>query len=86
VIRAALVTPVFKLHQTIASHSSRGFPMRRTATALGFLLLAAAPAFAQQEFEPTAPERKTIGDCIEKTAGDYQADERMYRTRRRSLR
>jgi hypothetical protein len=44
--------------------------MRRTATALGFFLLAAAPAVAQQEFEPTAPERKTIGDCIEKTAGD----------------
>jgi uncharacterized protein YecT (DUF1311 family) len=46
--------------------------MRHAATALGFLLLTAAPAFAQQEFEPTAAERKTIGDCIEKTAGDSE--------------
>jgi hypothetical protein len=46
--------------------------MHRIATALGLLLLLSAPVLVQKEFEPTAAERKTIGDCIEKTAGDSE--------------
>lgn len=49
--------------------------MRRIATALGLLLLMSGPAFAQKEFEPTAAERKTIGDCIDKTAGDSELEQ-----------
>jgi uncharacterized protein YecT (DUF1311 family) len=49
--------------------------MRRIATALGFFLLTATPALAQKEFEPTAAERKTIGDCIDKTAGDSELEQ-----------
>jgi hypothetical protein len=44
--------------------------MHRVATALGLFLLMSPPALAEKEFEPTAAERKTIGDCIDKTAGD----------------
>jgi len=33
------------------------------------------PAFAQKEFEPTTAERKTIGDCIDKTAGDSELEQ-----------
>src|SRR5262249_42123940 len=49
--------------------------MRRIATALGLLLLMSGPAFAQKEFEPTAAERRTIGDCIDKTAGDSELEQ-----------
>ena len=49
--------------------------MRRIATALGLLLLMSVPAFAQKEFEPTAAERRTIGDCIDKTAGDSELEQ-----------
>ena len=53
--------------------------MRRIATALGLLLLMSVPAFAQKEFEPTAAERRTIGDCIDKTAGfRTRANEQMH--------
>jgi uncharacterized protein YecT (DUF1311 family) len=49
--------------------------MHRIATALGLLLLMSVPAIAQKEFEPTAAERKTIGDCIDKTAGDSELEQ-----------
>src|SRR5262249_4403713 len=49
--------------------------MRRIATALGLLLLMSGPAFAQKEFEPTAAERRTIGECIDKTAGDSELEQ-----------
>jgi hypothetical protein len=49
--------------------------MHRIATALGLLLLMSVPALAQKEFEPTATERKTIGDCIDKTAGDSELEQ-----------
>ena len=49
--------------------------MRRIATALGLLLLMSVPAFAQKEFERTAAERRTIGDCIDKTAGDSELEQ-----------
>ena len=49
--------------------------MHRIATALGLLLLMSAPVVAQKEFEPTAAERKTIGDCIDKTAGDSELEQ-----------
>ena len=48
--------------------------MKRSATALGILLimlllLMAVPVRAQDD-EPTAAERKTIADCLDKSAGD----------------
>jgi hypothetical protein len=49
--------------------------MHRIATALGLLLLMSAPVVAQKEFEPTAAERKTIDDCIDKTAGDSELEQ-----------
>jgi uncharacterized protein YecT (DUF1311 family) len=49
--------------------------MHRIATALGLLLLMSAPVVAQKEFEPTAAERKTIDDCLDKTAGDSELEQ-----------
>ena len=49
--------------------------MHRIASALGLLLLMSAPVVAQKEFEPTAAERKTIDDCIDKTAGDSELEQ-----------
>jgi hypothetical protein len=49
--------------------------MHHIATALGLLLLMSVPALAQKEFEPTATGRKTIGDCIDKTAGDSELEQ-----------
>jgi uncharacterized protein YecT (DUF1311 family) len=49
--------------------------MRHIATTLGVFLLTATTALAQKEFEPTAAERKTIGDCIDKTAGDSELEQ-----------
>jgi uncharacterized protein YecT (DUF1311 family) len=50
--------------------------MHRIATALGLLLLMSAPVVAQKEFEPTAAERKTIDDCLDKTAGDSELEQK----------
>lgn len=44
--------------------------MIRIACAFGFLILATSLSLAQKEFEPTAAERKTIADCLERTAGE----------------
>ena len=43
--------------------------MSRIAFALG-LIAACSAAAAEAEFEPTAEERKTIADCLERVAGE----------------
>ena len=44
--------------------------MKRTAIALWLVLIASAPAFAEDPFAPTAAERATIDKCLTRTADD----------------
>ena len=48
--------------------------MTRFPMALCFLLFA-APAYAEDPFEPTAAERKIIADCLEQNTGDGELKE-----------
>ena len=52
--------------------------MQRSAVALGLVLIASAPACAEDPFEPNAAERATIDKCLKRTADDdvfKQADQ-----------
>ena len=44
--------------------------MKRSATALGILLIASSPGLAEDPFQPTASERATIDKCLKRTAED----------------
>jgi hypothetical protein len=48
--------------------------MRSVTITLLFLVLTAAPSHAQSD-EPTAAERKTIADCLDKSAGEDELKE-----------
>ena len=41
--------------------------MKRSATALGILLIASSPGFAEDPFQPTAAERGAIDKCLKRT-------------------
>lgn len=42
--------------------------MKRSATALGILLIASSPSLAEDPFQPTAAERGAIDKCLKRTA------------------
>jgi uncharacterized protein YecT (DUF1311 family) len=44
--------------------------MKRSATALGILLIASSPGLAEDPFQPTAAERGAIDKCLRRSAND----------------